>query len=93
MPQHEGNALFRTQIGEPIPGEDAFNGHDQPLTIRGNGLEERFRSGLHVAVQQEFPLVAQDTDRHRAGMQVDTTVKLMRLGVESPEVSSFLGSP
>jgi hypothetical protein len=46
-----------------------------------------------VAVQQEFPLVAQDTDRHRAGMQVDTTVKLMRLGVESPEVSSFLGSP
>jgi hypothetical protein len=80
MPQDEGHAFVSAESSEPIPGEDACNGHDQPLAIRGNGLEERFRSGLHVAVQQEFPLVAQDTDRHRAGMQVDTTVKLMRLG-------------
>lgn len=62
MSQDEGNVLLRTEIGEPIPGEDTFDGHDEPLTIGGNGLEERFRSGLHVAVQQDFAIVAQDAD-------------------------------
>ena len=92
-PQDEGHACVSAEISEPIPGEDAFNGHDQPLAIRGNGLEERCRSGLHVAVPQEFPIGAHETDRHRAGMHVDTTGTLMRLGVEAPEVSSCLGSP
>lgn len=50
MPQHEGNVCCGTQVGEPIPGEDAFDGHDQPLAIRGNGLEERFGRRFHVAV-------------------------------------------
>jgi len=34
--------------------------------------------------------VAQDADLHRAGMQVDTAVKWMLMGVESHEVSSFV---
>jgi hypothetical protein len=42
MSQDERNALFRTEVGEPISGEDAFNGHDQPLTIGSNDLEEGF---------------------------------------------------
>jgi hypothetical protein len=36
--------------------------------------------------------VAQDADVHRAGVQVDTTVKWVLLGVESHEVSSSLVS-
>jgi hypothetical protein len=50
MTQNQGNVLFGTQVGEPLPGEDAFNRHDQPLTIGGNGLEEGFRSGFHISV-------------------------------------------
>ena len=34
--------------------------------------------------------MAQDTDIHGAGMQVDTAVKWMLMGVESHEVSSFV---
>jgi hypothetical protein len=83
MTQNQGNVLFGTQVGEPLPGEDAFNRHDQPLTIGGNGFEERFWSRFHVAVQHDFPIVAQDADIHRAGMQVDATVKLVLIGVES----------
>jgi len=64
--------------------------HDQSVPIGRNGLEEGFRSGFHIAVQQEFTIVAQDTDIHGAGMQVDTAVKWMRMGVESHEVSSFV---
>jgi len=63
----EGNALIGTQISEPVPGEDACNG-DEPLAIGGNGLEEGFRSGLHVAMEQDVAIVAQDPEIHGAGM-------------------------
>ncbi len=51
---------------------------EQAVTIEGNGLEERFRSGLHVAVQNDFSLMAHDTDRHGTGVRVATAVMLSR---------------
>jgi hypothetical protein len=92
MSQDEGHAFLSTEVGEPRPGEETFNGDDQTVTIRGNGLEKGFWSRFHSAVQQDFPLVAQDTDIPRAGMPVDTAVKLMLSGVEAPEVSSAVVS-
>ena len=50
MSQDERNALVRTEVGEPIPSEDACHGHDQSVPIGRNGLEEGFRSGFHIAV-------------------------------------------
>jgi hypothetical protein len=75
--------LFSAEVGKPIPGEDTFDRHDQPFTIGGNRLEERFRGGFHVAVQHDFAIVTQDANVHTAGMQVDTAVKLVLIGVES----------
>jgi hypothetical protein len=71
-----------------VPGEDAFNRHHQPVAIGGNGLAKGVWSGFHVAVQQGIPLLVHDTDIPAAGMQVDTAVKWVRLGIESHEVSS-----
>ena len=71
-----------------VPGEDACNRHHQPVAIGGNGLEKGVWSGVHVAVQQEIPLLVHDTDIHAAGMPVDPAVKWVRRGIESPEVSS-----
>jgi hypothetical protein len=51
MTQHQGHALLGTKIGEPIPGEDTLNGHDQPLPLRSNGLKKRFWGCLHESVQ------------------------------------------
>jgi len=53
MAQDEGNAFLSTQVGEPRPSEDTFNGDNQAVTIGGNGLEEGFWGGLHVAVQHD----------------------------------------
>jgi hypothetical protein len=83
MSQDEGNALLSTEIGEPIPGEDTFNGHHEPLPIGGDSPEEGFRSRFHMAVQHDFPIVAQDADVHGTGMQVDSAVKRVLMGVES----------
>ena len=68
MAQDEGNAFLSTQVGEPLPGEDAFHRHDQPLSIRGNRLEEGFRGGFHVAVQHGFAIVTQEANVHGTGM-------------------------
>ena len=68
-----------------------LDGDDQTLTRRGNGLEKGFRRRFHVAVRQDFPIVTQDADLHGAGMQVETTVTLVLVGVEAPEVSSSRG--
>jgi hypothetical protein len=83
MPQNEGDPFCSTQVSEPIPGEATLDGHDQAVTLRGDGLEERFRSGCHITGQQNFALVVHDTDIHAPGMQVDTAVKGGVIGVES----------
>jgi hypothetical protein len=88
--QDKGNAWVRTEVGEPIPGADALDGHHQAIMIGRNGLEKGFRRRLHIAMHQDFPLLAHDADIHGAGMQVDPTVKWVLVGVESHEVSSFL---
>jgi hypothetical protein len=92
VPQHEGYTFVHTEIGEPIPGEETFDGDDQPLPLGSHGLEKGFRGRFHVAVHQEFPLATPEADRHGAGMQVDPTVKLVRRGVEAQAVSSAVVS-
>jgi hypothetical protein len=80
----EGKAFVSAPVGEPIPGKEACNRHDQPPTLGGNGLEERFRSGCPSAVQHDCTSVTQDADVHGAGMPVEATVKWVLSGVESP---------
>jgi hypothetical protein len=92
MPQDNGNTLVRTEIGQSIPGKQTLDGHDEALAVRGDGLEQGFRCGCHVAVQQDFASVSHDTDVHAPRMQINTTVKGVLVGVESHEVSSSLAS-
>jgi hypothetical protein len=86
--QQEGNALAGTQVGQPVPGEDAFDADHKILAVGRHGLEERLGRRFQLAVDKDLPITVQDTDIHRPGVQIDATGKLMRLGVESPEVSS-----
>jgi hypothetical protein len=77
VPEDEGNALVSAEVSEPIPGEDAFNSDNQTVPIGRNSLEKGFRSGFHIAVEQDFPVMVHEADRHTAGVQVDATVKGM----------------
>ena len=61
-------------------GEEACNGDNQTVPRGPNGCEKGFRSGLHSAVEQDFPVLAHDTDIHTAGVQVDATVKGVLVG-------------
>lgn len=79
----EGNTLRSAKVSEPVPGEETCNGHNQTVPIGRNGLQKWCRSGFHMAVEQDFPVVVHDTDIHGAGMPVDATVKGVLIGVES----------
>jgi hypothetical protein len=88
VPQDASNPLLGAEIGAPIPGEQTLDGHAEPLAVWSNGLEKRLRGGLHMAGQQDFAIMAQAADLHRAGRQVDTPVNGVWLGVESHAVSA-----
>jgi hypothetical protein len=83
MTEDEGDACVSTQVSEPIPGEEACNGNNQSVAVRGNGLEKGFGGCWHIAVEQHCSVLLQDADGQGAGMQVDATVKLVLIGVES----------
>jgi hypothetical protein len=88
MPQDAGNAFLGTEIGQPIPREETLDRHHQAVTLGRNGLEKWRRRGVHMAVDTNVPIAAQEAHVHGAGVQVDATVKAVWLGVEAPEVSS-----
>ena len=71
-----------------VPGEEAFNADDDVLPVGRDGPEKGFGGRFHMPVEKDRPLLAPAPDVQGAGMQVDATIKLVRLGVEAPEVSS-----
>jgi hypothetical protein len=68
MTQDQGNTLVGTQVSEPVPVEEAFDGYHETLTIGGNGLEKGFWSGFHVAVYKHLTVMAQDANVHASGV-------------------------
>ena len=38
--QDEGNTFSGAEVGEPVPGEDAFDAEDEILPVGGNGFQQ-----------------------------------------------------
>jgi hypothetical protein len=91
MPEDKRDTFRGTEVGEPIPSEHPLGRHDNPLSIRSNGLQKGLWSGFHMAMHQDLAALVEDADIQGPGMPVDPTIKWVLLGVESHEVSSFLG--
>jgi hypothetical protein len=88
MAADERHAVLGTAVGEPVPGQQAFDGDHQIIAIGGNDLMKGLRTGFHMVVHDDLSGLIQETNIHGPSVQVDATIKLVRLGVESPEVSS-----
>ena len=50
MTEDERDPFIGAEVGEPVPGEHAFDRDDDPVPIRSNGFEKGLRGGLHVTV-------------------------------------------
>lgn len=88
--EEERDPLLGTEVSEPIPRENAFDADDEVLPIWSNGLQEWFRAGLHVPVQNDIPILVENPEIHGTSMQIDAAVKSVLFGVESHEASSFV---
>ena len=91
MAEHEGNAVLVAQVGEPVPGEHAFDGDCQTVTIRRHGVKERARVGGIVLVQDGVARHVEDAQVHAPGMQIHTAVESVRLLIERLFVEAHPG--
>ena len=81
--EHEGDPLAGAEIGEPVPGEDAFHRDDQVLTVGLDGPQEDPRIAANVLVKEDLPSLVENAQIHGSGVQVDAAVVLVLPGVES----------
>jgi hypothetical protein len=88
MPEDARDAFVGAQVSQPVPGEQAFDGDDNPRSLRGNDVQEGLRTGFHIAMHQDRAVLGEDADVQRPGVQVDAAVKWVLSGVKSHEVSS-----
>jgi hypothetical protein len=83
MAEDERDVFIGAQVREPVPGEQAFDGHNDIGPVRGKGSEKDRRVRLHMAMDQDLAALVEDADVHHAGMQVDTAVKWVLRVVKS----------
>jgi hypothetical protein len=88
MTEDERDTCVGTEVGEPVPGEHTRDRHDNPLSIRGHGVQKGFRSSFPIAMHQNLAALVEEADVHGAGMHIDAAVKWVLGGVASPEVAS-----
>ena len=93
MAEDKSDPFSGTQVGNPVPGKETFDRHDDILAIGRHHLQQGVWAGLQVVMHHDVAALVQDANVQAPGVQVDATIQLVRLGVDSPEVSSssFVG--
>jgi hypothetical protein len=88
MTQHKGNVFLSTELGQPVPRKETFNGYHKIVTIRGDGFEKGLWGSLHILVHEDFPIGVDKADLQATSMQVDTAVEWVLMRVKAHVVAS-----
>ena len=81
--QDEGDALIGTEIGEPVPVEDALRSDNQVLPEGFDGFEKAGPVAGEVLVKQDVAFLILNAQIKGASVKVDPAVVLMLLGIEA----------
>ena len=84
MAAHKRHPVLGTAVGKPVPRKHTCGGQDDLLTGGRNGFEQRLWGRGHVAVHQGFPGLVENAHVHGASVEIDSAVKRVLGGVESP---------
>jgi len=60
MSENEGDAFSRTEVGEPVPSEDALDRDDELLPERGDGIQEDVGIGGEVSMKECFSFLVEN---------------------------------
>jgi hypothetical protein len=83
VPEHERNLLRPAQISDPVPGKQTFDRHDDVRPKRGQRIEQQLFVRRDLRLQDDAARLVDDADGQKSGVQIDATVELMLLGVET----------
>jgi hypothetical protein len=84
-----GHVVFGAKVGDPIPGEHAFDADHDIFKEWENGIEQRFGIGFKVLMHSGFALLVDDANVHFSCMQIDATIKFVLLIVKSHDSASL----
>jgi hypothetical protein len=87
-PRTKGIPSRAQRSASQVPGEEAFDADDEILPVGGNGFQKGVGGRLHIPVLTDLSILVQNAEIHASGVEIDATIKLVLLGVESHEVSS-----
>ena len=89
MAENERDVFLGTEIGDPVPGEHAFDSDHDVLSEGSNDAEKSFRVRVDVMMNPDIASGIKDTDKHILGVQIDSTIKLVLFSVKIHMASSF----
>jgi hypothetical protein len=75
-----------TEIGQPVPAEDALGTYDHIAPEGSHGVKERLTIARQVFVQYVGALRIQNAQVHAASVQIDAAVVLVLTTIETHEV-------
>ena len=87
--EDEGDVLFGTEVGKPVPGEHALDCDDKVISIGFDNAKEPIGPRRQVPMDQDLSVLVEDTEVQRPGVEIDTAVELMLVSIETHKVSSF----
>jgi len=92
MTENKSDAFAGADIGQPVPGENAFNGHNDLIPKRSDRFQKRIRIRLHVAMKNDRAGLVQNAEVHGSRVQINSAVMRMLLRIEfhrPPPLSPF----
>jgi hypothetical protein len=62
--------LVQTQIGDPVPGEHAFHGHDEVFAKRSDRAQKGLRASADLAVIEDLSCHVENAQVEAPGVEV-----------------------
>jgi hypothetical protein len=81
--EDERDVVLVAEIGDPVPGEEAFDANDDVSAEGGEEIEEALWLGGDLRLADDVAGLVQDADGEQSGMEVNAAVELMLTVVES----------
>jgi hypothetical protein len=82
MAKDESDTFFFAQIGNPVPGEGAFNGYDEIIPVLLDRLQECLSVSLDISMEEYRAIFVNDAQIHGLCVQVDSAIFLVLFRVE-----------
>jgi hypothetical protein len=98
VPEDTRHPCARTEVGQPRPGEEAFDADDESGPVGCHGLETRFWASRHMPVDKTLAILVQDAEGpwcgHADRCHSNIGVVSWRIALRSPPLlRSFFPTP